>query len=181
MPVAPKWPANEEPKSASVSWDSRGLGIAASNSSLNQILKEVATVTGAKLTGLGKDQRIFGAYGPGPAREVLSKLLDGSGYNVLLTGGQGGAPLTQIVLSTRGSGGQQPQAKPRPANSDEDAEDEEAPEPDEAEQPPAPPQQLPQPQPPSPIRNPFGGGMRVGFPDNAPQPTPGNQPGSTPP
>ncbi len=178
-PAAPKWPANEEPKSATVTWDSRGLGISASNSSLNQILKEVATDTGAKLSGLGKDQRIFGSYGPGPAREVLSKLLDGSGYNVLLTGGQGGAPLTQIVLSVRGSGSQQPQARTRPANEDEDADDEEATEPDDADQP---PQAQPQQQP-APARGPFGGGMRMGFPENAPsapQPTPGNQPDTAP-
>ena len=47
--------------------------------SLDEILHEVAAEMDAKLEGLAQDQRIFGTYGPGPAREVLSKLLDGCG------------------------------------------------------------------------------------------------------
>ena len=58
-------------------WDSQGLKIDASNSSLAQILKDVATATGARWQGLEQDQRIFGSYGPGPARDVLTQLLDG--------------------------------------------------------------------------------------------------------
>ena len=172
-PPAPNWPANQEPKPANITLDSRGLVIEASNSSLNQILKEVATDTGARLAGLGKDQRIFGVYGPGPAREVLSKLLDGTGYNVLLTGGQGAAPLTQIVLSTTGQAGQQPQAKAHPASEDDaDDDDQQAEEPEQPQQ----PQPVAQPQqpPPSPIRNPFANGMRVGFPPSDPQQAPAN-------
>ena len=179
-PPAPKWPANEEPNSATISWDSHGLKIDASNSSLNQILKEVATDTGARLAGLGKDQRIFGAYGPGPAREVLSKLLDGTGYNVLMTGGQGTAPPTQIVLSTRGQVGQQPQARTRPASEEDADEDEQPADEPELPQPVAQPQQpqpqQPQQQPPSPVRNPFGTGMRMGFPGGDAQQQPGSVP-----
>ena len=46
-----------------MSWDSRGLEIEAYNSSLNQILRQVAADTGAKLEGLTQDQRVFGSYG----------------------------------------------------------------------------------------------------------------------
>src|SRR4029078_9501784 len=44
VPVAN--PANQAPKQASVSWDSRGLEIEAFNSSLNQILRQVAVASG---------------------------------------------------------------------------------------------------------------------------------------
>jgi hypothetical protein len=82
-----------------VVFDSRGLLIVASNSSLAQILKEVAIDTGAKVEGMGADQRIFGTYGPGPARDVLSQLLDGSGYNVLMVGDRGAGTPRRIVLT----------------------------------------------------------------------------------
>jgi len=99
LPPAPNWPANDLPAAASVVFDSRGLLIVASNSSLAQILKEVAIDTGAKVEGMGADQRIFGTYGPGPARDVLSQLLDGSGYNVLMVGDRGAGTPRRIVLT----------------------------------------------------------------------------------
>lgn len=99
VPAAPNWPANDPPAEASVLFDSRGLHIAASNSSLTQILKQVSTETGARVEGLGADQRVFGTYGPGPARVVLSQLLDGSGYNVLMIGDRGEGTPREIVLS----------------------------------------------------------------------------------
>ncbi|MGP8270016.1 MAG: hypothetical protein ACLQLH_08115 [Terracidiphilus sp.] len=100
-PQPPHWPANERPADASVTWDSHGLLITAQNSSLKQILDDVSAATGAKVEGLGADQRIFGAYGPGKAREVLSQLLDGTGYNVLMIGDQGEGTPRQIVLTSR--------------------------------------------------------------------------------
>jgi hypothetical protein len=103
-PEAPKWPANEKPVPASVTWDSHGLRIEAANSSLARILADVATATGAKVEGFNTDQRIFGVYGPGPAREVLSQLLLGSGYNVVMIGDQGQGTPREIVLSDRHSG-----------------------------------------------------------------------------
>ncbi|MGB7265846.1 MAG: hypothetical protein WBC92_10060 [Terracidiphilus sp.] len=106
-PAAPKasdWPANNPPQSASVVLDSHGLTVVASNSSLTQILKEISLETGAKVEGMNKDERIFGSYGPGPARDVLYQLLDGSNYNVLIVGDQRqGAPL-RVVLTPRTSG-----------------------------------------------------------------------------
>ena len=100
---APIADTNRSPNDAKVSWDNRGLEIEASNSSLNQILLQVAGDTGAKLEGLKQDQRVFGNYGPGPASEVLWKLLDGSGYNVLMIGGPGTDTPLEIVLSVRSS------------------------------------------------------------------------------
>jgi hypothetical protein len=138
-PEKPKWPAFDSPSPASVVWDSHGLSIEASNSSLEQILKDVSTATGAKVDGLAADQRVFGAYGPGQARDVLSQLLQGSGYNVLMIGDQGQGAPKQIFLSVRQAGAAQSGAKNNASNSDED----------DVEEPPAPQEQGP---------------MRPGFP-----------------
>lgn len=93
--------AQRPPGQAKVTWDGRGLEIEASNSSLDQILRQVAAATGARLEGLAQDQRIFGKYGPGPGCDVLSKLLEGSGYNVLMVASHDtDAPLV-ISLSVR--------------------------------------------------------------------------------
>jgi hypothetical protein len=114
------------------------LHIAATNSSLHQILNEVSTATGAKVEGMGADERVFGEFGPGEARDVLSQLLNGSGYNVLMIGDQGEGTPRQIVLSARHSG-KDPGASNRP-NPNQDAQDDEAPEqPEVEEQPPQPP------------------------------------------
>jgi hypothetical protein len=127
-PEPPHWPANERPAEASVTWDSHGLLISAQNSSLRQILDSVAAATGAKVEGLGADQRIFGTYGPGKAHEVLTQLLDGTGYNVLMIGDQGEGTPRQIVLTSRnGSGSATAQAAanaapPPPAAAEEDPE-----------------------------------------------------------
>jgi hypothetical protein len=109
-PPHPNWPVNNKPVDATVVWDSHGLRVDAANSSLVQILKDVSTDTGAKVEGLGTDTRIFGVYGPGPASEVISQLLNGTGYNVLMIGDQGGGVPRQIVLSSPPSG-------PAPQNS----------------------------------------------------------------
>ncbi len=103
-PPPPNWPINDKPIPATVVWDSHGLRIDAANSSLDQILKEVSTDTGAKVEGLNADQRVFGSYGPGPANEVLSQLLNGTGYNVLMIGDQGEGTPRQIVLSAKPTG-----------------------------------------------------------------------------
>jgi hypothetical protein len=118
-PVAPLWPANDRPANATVTWDSHGLRIDAANSSLQQILNDVATDTGAKLEGFGSDVRIFGAFGPGQARDVLSQLLQDSGYNVMLIGDLGQGTPREIVLSSRTSGGEQPAANPAPPEEEE--------------------------------------------------------------
>lgn len=100
-PPKPNWPINSAPAPATITWDSHGLGIKAANSSLQQILEDVGTATGMKVEGTVPDQRVFGAYGPGPARDVLFQLLHGSGYNVLMIGGPGNGVPSRIVLTAR--------------------------------------------------------------------------------
>jgi hypothetical protein len=119
-PPKPDWPVNDKPVDATVVWDSHGLRVDAANSRLDQILKEISTDTGVKVEGLGaSDVRIFGSYGPGPANEVISQLLNGTGYNVLMIGDQGAGAPRQIVLSTAPSG-------PAPQNSARGASDDSA-------------------------------------------------------
>ncbi len=139
-PEMPNWPANDTPAKPEVTWDSHGLRIEATNSSLHQILDDVATATGAKLEGMGTDERVFGDYGPGPARDVISQVLHGSGYNVLMIGDQGQGTPRQIVLSTRRA----PSNNPAANRQAQDNSDDEAPEPPEPEeQAPQPPQLRP--------------------------------------
>jgi hypothetical protein len=121
-PPAPDWPANDRPAEATVTWDSHGLSIVAANSSLLQVLKDISLRTGATLEGLGKDQRIFGIYGPGPARDVISQLLDGSGYNVLMIGDQGQGTPRQIILSSQSGSSQPPGNVNSNTSSEEDTE-----------------------------------------------------------
>jgi hypothetical protein len=160
-PVAPEqpkpdWPVNDRPSDATVVWNSQGLRIEAANSSLQQILKDVGTLTGTRIQGLGADQRIFGTYGPGSARVVLSELLDGSGYNVLMIGEQGEGTPRQVILSSQATG-QAPKSVAANQNSqaDEDADAQ-----DQAQ-----PQPQPEPPPQPPVRN----GLAPGAPPRTPQ------------
>jgi hypothetical protein len=150
-PEPPHWPANDSPVPASVVWDSQGLRIDAENSSLQQILKDFSTASGAQVEGFTADERVFGSYGPGQARDVLSELLQGSGYNVIMIGDQGQGAPRQIVLSVRQTGGAQPLAANNPAGSNDDDAD--------ADEPPQPPQAGPVP-------------FRPGFPPGGPLRTP---------
>jgi hypothetical protein len=96
---------------ATVSAHNNELTVKADNSSLSQILHQVSSATGMKLDGLGGDERVFGSFGPGAPREVLTSLLNGTSYNILMVGDlPNGAP-RQLLLSNRAGG-----APPPPAN-----------------------------------------------------------------
>jgi hypothetical protein len=149
---APISPANQPPNQARVSWGSRGLEIEASNSSLNQILHQVAADTGAKLEGLTQDQRVFGTYGPGPGSDVLLKLLDGSGYNVLVIGGRDTDAPLEILLSVRSPAGPQTATNNQNRSNSKNDEAGKQPEPD------PPPNYPPEPPRPQANQNPFANG-----------------------
>jgi len=156
-PPMPNWPVNDKPNPASVVWDANGLRINATNSSLQQILSEVSTETGTKVEGMGADQRVYGQYGPGQARDVLSQLLQGSGYNVLLAGDLGHGAPREIVLSPRQGG---PTNAPAGMNRPQQDADEDNPE-------------QPEDTPVQPIQNPqTQNGPRPGFGPNGPMRTP---------
>ncbi len=147
-PELPHWPANDKPQPAHVVWDSHGLSIQAANSSLSEILTEISTLTGGHVDGFNADARVYGQYGPAPARDVLAQLLDGTGYNVMMIGDLGQGAPRQIVLSTRTAGSAIPASRPAPLVED-DADVEEPP-----QQQPSPIQPLRAPFNPAGIRNP---------------------------
>ncbi len=152
-PPMPHWPINDGPNAPSVVWDSSGLRISASNSSLQQILKEVSTDTGTKVVGAIPDQRVFGNYGPGDARDVLSQLLQGSGYNILFAGDLGKGAPTEIVLTPRRAGSAGAPAavtRPQQPEPEEDVPDQ----PEEEPQPQVQPQTPSDPRANTPVRTP---------------------------
>jgi hypothetical protein len=130
-------------KPAQVQFSGGALSIQADNSSLQAILQLLSSQSGMQIQGLGQDERVFGNFGPGTPREVLSDLLNGTPYNLLMVGDlTNGAP-RQLILSPASSGaapsaGPSAPAQPQP---DEQAAD------DEASQPPQPPRPSEVPQP----------------------------------
>lgn len=96
---------------ATVTTGNNELTVKADNSSLAQILHQVSSKTGMKLDGMSSDERVFGSFGPAAPREVLTALLNGTSYNLIMVGDlPNGAP-RELLLSRR-SGGSAP---PMPA------------------------------------------------------------------
>jgi hypothetical protein len=85
---------------AHVTYANGQLTVAASNSSLNQILRDIAHETGMKITGGVADERVFGQYGPAAPSKVLGELLDGTGSNMLLVHATAATP-AELVLTPR--------------------------------------------------------------------------------
>lgn len=115
-PPLPKWPANDPAQQASVTWTTQGLSIDARNSSLRQILDSVQSRIGVKIQGMEKDERVFGIYGPGQPGDVLSQLLEGTDYNLLMVGNEKNGVPSQILLSEKPAGGPQPNAPVAPGD-----------------------------------------------------------------
>jgi hypothetical protein len=93
------------------------LEVRADNSSLNQILREIARETGMTITGGVTDQRVFGKYGPGRPADILAGLLDGTGSNMLLRETASKAP-AELILTPRQGGPTPP--NPNAAGMDDD-------------------------------------------------------------
>jgi hypothetical protein len=95
---------------AKIAYSHGQLEVDADNSSLNQILHEIARVTGMKITGSVADASVFGKYGPAAPAEVLKSLLDGTGVNMLLKETASGTP-AELILTPRNG----PPSPPTPA------------------------------------------------------------------
>lgn len=118
----------EQPSApATVTAAKNELTVKADNSSLTQILHQVSSATGMRLDGLGGDERVFGSFGPGAPREVLTTLLNGTSYNVVMVGDlPNGAP-RELLLTRRASGGASQPAAANAAQNPTHNADEEAP------------------------------------------------------
>lgn len=95
------------------------LTINADNSELRQVLQDISRESGMAIQGSIRDVRIFGNYGPGEPSAVLTELLAGQGYNILMIGGgRQGAP-RQLLLTDRSTGPTLPPPQPPTQNNAE--------------------------------------------------------------
>ena len=102
----PSVPAHEAAIPPQVSYVNGLLSIDAKNSTLSDILTAVEKRTGASFDiGSGDtSERVVGRLGPGPARDVLADLLNGSHFNyVMLSPASDPSALTRVVLTPRGA------------------------------------------------------------------------------
>ncbi|HUO16595.1 MAG TPA: hypothetical protein VMX38_16530 [Verrucomicrobiae bacterium] len=103
------------PVAPQVSFENGQLSILAPNSTLGDILRAVRKQTGAEIDVPNDAQeRVVTHLGPGPARDVMADLLNGSRFNYVLLGSpENPSALTRVVLVAK-SGPENPAA---PGNS----------------------------------------------------------------
>jgi hypothetical protein len=163
-PPVPLTPSQRPPNRAQITYADGALSVSADNSSLNQILRQIGSDTGMKITGGVTDERVFGQYGPDTPAQVLASLLDGTGSNMVIEQRDPEAP-AELILTPRMGGPTPP--NPNAAAFDDRPEPRPAP-PAEAEQPASVPVQPPSAIPPA---NPAGAATPAGTsPANTSQP-----------
>ena len=124
FPIPPQNSGSRGGSRAEVSLHGGLLTVTANNSSLNQVLREVARQTGMKIVGGVGEERVFGTYGPAAPAAILATLLDGTGNNLLIVQNAASLP-TQLIL-TRRTGGVTP-PEPKAASSEDSDSDDESP------------------------------------------------------
>ena len=101
-----------------VSYQNGNLTIVAENSTLGDILRDVRKRTGASIDVPGNPtERVATRLGPGPARDILTTLLNGTSFNYVMVGSPSDPEaLASVVLTPRpaGSAVQTAQAQPAP-------------------------------------------------------------------
>jgi len=132
------------PIAPQVSYKNGELTIVAHNSTLADILRAVKKQTGAEIDVPAANDRVVTDLGPGPAREVIADLLNGSRFNYVLLGSpEDPGALTRIVLVAKagpenaapaGQMAQQPGQQPAAEEAQADAPVEEAPPEENAEE-----------------------------------------------
>ncbi|MFZ0801186.1 MAG: hypothetical protein WBQ09_15310 [Terriglobales bacterium] len=118
--TAPSIPLRPEQMPATppqVAFQDGQLSITAQNSTLGDILRAVRNQTGANVdVPANATERVAGNFGPGPARDVLSSLLNGSHFNYVLLGSASNADaLERVILIVKSSTGE-PSATPETAS-----------------------------------------------------------------
>lgn len=105
LPSGPTGPVQQVPLDSmapvppQVSYQNAQLTIVAPNSTLGDILRAVRKQTGAEIEIPAATERVVTHLGPGPAREVMAELLNGSRFNYVLLGSPAdNAVLTRVVL-----------------------------------------------------------------------------------
>jgi hypothetical protein len=105
LPSGPTGPVQQIPLDSmaavppQVNYQNNQLTIVAPNSTLAEILRAVRKQTGADIEIPVAPERVVTRLGPGPAREVVAELLNGSRFNYVLLGSAADqAQLTRVVL-----------------------------------------------------------------------------------
>jgi hypothetical protein len=105
LPSGPTGPVQQIPLDSiapvppQVSYQDAQLTIVAPNSTLGDILRAVRKQTGAEIEIPSAPERVVTHLGPGPAREVVAELLNGSRFNYVLLGSPANdGLLTRVVL-----------------------------------------------------------------------------------
>jgi hypothetical protein len=115
LPSGPTGPVQPMPLDAiasvppQVTYENNQLTIVASNSTLADVLRAVRKTTGADIDVPAAPERVVTHLGPGPARDVLADLLNGSRFNYVLLGAAGNdTALTRVVLVAKTEGATSP-------------------------------------------------------------------------
>jgi len=94
------------------------LSITAKNATLSSILRVVGEKTGAVIDAPeDADERVVSQLGPGPAREVIASLLNGSHFNYLMIGNETDASaVARVILTAKTDGKTAPGGAPANGN-----------------------------------------------------------------
>ena len=105
LPSGPTGPVQQMPLDSiaamapQVSFQNNQLTIVAPNSTLADILRAIQKQTGAEIEIPPAPERVVTHLGPGPAREIVAELLNGSRFNYVLLGSPSDETvLTRVVL-----------------------------------------------------------------------------------
>lgn len=112
----PPSPSDEAANPPQVTLAQGKLLVDAHNSDLNTILQDVAAQTGMTVDGLSRNTRVFGVYGPGAPRDVLSQLLTGAGYNFVMVGGAQENVPRELLLTAQNGNAMPPNPSRSPAS-----------------------------------------------------------------
>ena len=97
-----------EEQPANVQYADGQIAVLADNSSLSEIIRDVARRAGMAVQGSVVDERVFGTYGPAAPAEVLSELLKGTGSNMVVLAGTSHVP--ELILTPKQGGPTPPRA-----------------------------------------------------------------------
>ncbi|HXZ33870.1 MAG TPA: hypothetical protein VEH30_16455 [Terriglobales bacterium] len=105
-PVVPLSPEQMPASPPQVAFSGGILTITANNATLGDILRAVHRQTGAAVDVPGNaTERVVGIFGPGPVRDVMTLLLNGSHFNyVLLGSATDPGALEKVVLISKSTG-----------------------------------------------------------------------------
>lgn len=97
----PQTPSDAAAQSPTITLRDGSLTVDANNADLSTILNGVAQASGMKIDGAAGNARVFGVYGPGNPRQVLTQLLDGVGYNFMMVGNSADGAPSELLLTAK--------------------------------------------------------------------------------